>query len=91
MSKKLGKKLTKRALQTHNKALAAVSKTKLTDSDRIDALEDAVLALSANAPEEVTAQMTKLYDNMIKLDKIDVADTPSQFKTDDTNKLKPKR
>jgi len=50
-----------------------------TFSDRIDALEDAVLALSSAVPE-AAANMEKLYGNLVKLDKIDSADVPQQVK-----------
>lgn len=62
----------------------------LTDSDRIDALEDAVLALASNAPKEATAHIAKLYDNMVKLDKIDITDVPANFKPDVEGVLLPK-
>lgn len=62
----------------------------ITDTERIDALEDAVLALSSNAPKEATAQIAKLYDNMVKLDKIDIADVPLNFKTGVESALQPK-
>lgn len=62
----------------------------LKESDRIDALEDAVLALSSTAPKETTAQMIKLYENMVKLDKIDIADVPSSLKHDIESGMKPK-
>jgi len=48
------------------------------------------MALSSSAPEEATAQMTKLYDNMVKLDKIDSADVPSNLKSDVESVLQPK-
>ena len=51
----------------------------LTDSERIDALEDAVLALSSAVPE-AAANMGKLYGNLVKLDKIDSADVPHNVK-----------
>ena len=90
MSNDLRKKFARLSMQAREQALNAEAKTTPTDRDRIDALEDAVLALASTAPKEATAQIAKLYDNMVKLVKIDIADVPSNFKPDVESVLQPK-
>lgn len=90
MSEDLKKKFTKLSMQAREQALNAATKTMPADRDRIDALEDAVLAISSTAPKETTAQMIKLYENMVKLDKIDLANVPASLKHDIESGTKPK-
>lgn len=90
MSDDLRKKFTRLSMKAREQALIAATTTMPADRDRIDALEDAVLALSSTAPKEATAQMIKLYENMVKLDKIDIADVPSSLKHNIESGMKPK-
>ena len=79
MNGDIKKGFTQRSIQAREKAIASASKTTLTDTERIDALEDAVLALSAAVPE-AAAHMEKLYGNMVKLEKIGNDDIPKNVK-----------